>query len=519
MEDRLLIDGKQLAGDDVARETSTPYVDALLAFAERDPARLVVPGHKGGLGADPALVDLVGEVALRHDVPVLIEGVDLGADAPFHRAQELAAEAWGARRTWFLVNGASGGNHVACLVIAHLSAARQAAEHQAGAAKADVVVQRSCHSSTIDGLILGGLLPAFVAPELDAELGIAHCMTPEALDRALDANPEALAVWAVSPSYFGAAGDVRGLAEVAHQRDLPLIVDEAWGAHLHFSDQLPEDALACGADLVISSTHKLVGSLTQSAMLHLGHGDRIDENVVDRCLTAIETTSPSGLLSGSLDAARRLASTHGEELLGEAIEELGRAREEIRTIPGLDVLDEGIIGRPGVHGFDPMRLSIDVREAGTTGYRLSEMLIEIGQVHLELTSENVLIAAMGLGEAPGPTLDRLIAALRTAIEQIDPGEQDRRGPPELPPPWGPLEMTPRAAFFGPQEPVPIETAESRVAAESLAAYPPGIPNVLPGERLTAETLDFIRQTLAKGGIVRGASDRTVQTIRVVKEVR
>ena len=210
-----------------------------------------------------------------------------------------------------------------------------------------MVTQRNAHSSTIDALVMSGLRPTFVAPELDPELHIAHCMTPEALDEALRQTPEAVGATVVSPTYFGAVADVAGLVEVAHRHGVPLIVDEAWGAHLPFHEDLPAHALSLGADLVISSTHKIVGSLTQSAMIHLGHGELIYEGVVDRCVTLVESTSPNALLFGSLDAARRSAATHGRELLDETLGALVRTREAVREIPGLDVLDERLAGAPG----------------------------------------------------------------------------------------------------------------------------------------------------------------------------
>src|SRR5689334_12037867 len=366
-------------------QESTPYVDALLAYTELDPGRFQVPGHKGGPGADPAMRELVGEVALRNDIPSVTEGVDIGPEpTPFQQAQDLAAEAWGAARSWFLTNGASQGNHAACMALAHLGR--------------EVVVQRNVHSSVIDGLVLSGMRPTFVAPELDPELGIAHGLTPDSLAAALDETPEAVAALVVSPTYFGACADVAGLAEVAHGRGVPLVVDEAWGAHLHFHPALPADALSCGADLVTSSTHKIVGSLTQAAMLHLGSGERIGPAVVDRCVSLVESTSPSGLLSGSLDAARRQAAVHGVEMLAEAMEAIERTREEIKGIPGLDVLDETMIGRPGVAGWDPMRLGIDVRGTGSTGYRLARAAFYASNLDLELHSENVVVAIFGVGE-------------------------------------------------------------------------------------------------------------------------
>jgi arginine decarboxylase len=497
----------------VADQSEAPYLDALNAYVARDPGRLHVPGHKG-TGVEPALVEALGEAAVLHDVPAGIEGIDIGPEpTPFQRAQRLAAEAWGAARSWFLLNGASGGNHAICMTFAHAAGALKTGPAHRGR----VVVQRNVHSSTVDGLVLSGLRPSFVAPEIDPELGIAHCVTPEALGAALDAEPDAEAVMIVSPTYFGALARVGELAEVAHQHGVPLAVDEAWGAHLYFHDQLPPGALRQGADLVLSSTHKIVGSFTQSAILHLGDSERVDEDLIDRSVTLVESTSPNALLTASLDAARRLAATRGQELLGETLETLARARARIREIPGLDVLDERLAGRASVAAWDPLRLSIDVRGTGATGHRIARLLRERDDVVLELFSENVIVAVFGMGEQAGPGADRLVEGLRHATEELSTGDLEERRAFAEPPPWGPLELSPRDAFLGPQDVVPFERAEGRISAESLAAYPPGVPNVLPGERLTHETLAYISDSLAHGGLVRGASDRSLHTIRVVVE--
>ena len=489
----------------MADQSDIPYLDALRAYAEREPGRFHVPGHKGGVGADPGLVDAIGEGALQLDIPALTYGIDVGEEpTPFDAAQGLAAEAWGASRTWWLVNGASQGNHVALLALGHSGHC--------------VVTQRNAHSSTIDALVMSGLRPTFVAPELDPELHIAHCMTPEALDEALRETPEAVGATVVSPTYFGAMADVAGLVEVAHRHGVPLIVDEAWGAHLPFHEALPAHALSLGADLVISSTHKIVGSLTQSAMIHLGHGDLISEGVVDRCVTLVESTSPNALLFASLDAARRSAATRGRELLDETLRALERTRDAVRQIPGLDVLDERLAGAPGVFDYDPLRLAIDVRGTHASGYELARLLREEHDVLMELAGENVMVAVYGMGEDAGAASERLLEGLRRVVETVSATPQSadevQFAPP---PPWGELVMTPREAFLGPQEIVPAREAVGRVASESLAAYPPGIPNVLPGERLTAETLDYIEQTIAHGGSLRGASDRELKTLRVALE--
>jgi arginine decarboxylase len=484
-------------------QRDAPYLDAIAAYAAREPGRFHVPGHKGGEGADPALVAALGDGSFDLDIPAGIEGVDVGPDSPFQRSQRLAAQAWGARRSWFLISGASQGNHAACLALRH--------------AGRKVIAQRNVHSSTVDGIVLAGLEPAFVAPELDPELGIAHCLTPDTLERALDRTPDAIAALTVSPTYFGAVADVRGLARVAHARGVPLVVDEAWGAHLRFSDELPESALECGADLVLSSVHKLFGSLTQSAILHLGRDELIDADVIDRCITLTESTSPSALLTASLDAARRQAAVRGAQLLAETVAGVERAREAIRGIPGLGVLDERLIGRPGVHDWDPLRLAVDVRGTGSTGIRIAKLMRELDDVNLELESENVIVAVFGAGEDAVASATRLVDALRHAVQELGAEKEPSKRPFTPPPPWGPLELPPRDAFFGPQEVIPFSEAVGRIAAESLAAYPPGIPNVLPGERLTQETGDYINEVVEHGGWVRGAVDRSLRTIRVVRE--
>ena len=487
-------------------QSQAPYLDAIVAYAERDPGRFHVPGHKGGPGADPGLRAALGDAAFELDIPAGIEGIDVAPDpahAPFHLAQRLAAEAWGAQRSWFLVNGGSGGNHAICLAIAHKGE--------------NVVVQRNAHSSTIDGLVLAGLRPHFVAPEIDAELGVAHCLAPEALDRALSEAPDPIAALTVSPTYFGAVADVAGLAEVAHSHGVPLVVDEAWGAHLRFSPELPTSALECGADIVLSSTHKIVGSLTQSAILHISEHEGVDELLLDRAVTLVESTSPNALLTASLDATRRLAATRGAELLGETVRSLAEVRAQIREIPGLEVLDERLVGRPGIHAWDPLRVVVDVRGTGVTGHRIANLMLEFDDVNLELFSENVVVTAFGLGEKAAETGKRLLDGLRHAVEHVGGSGERTHEPFAEPPQWGSPVMSLREAFLADHDVVPFDDAEGRIAAESLAAYPPGVPNVLPGERLTRRTLDYIADSISHGGLVRGASDRSLRTIRVVME--
>jgi lysine decarboxylase len=252
-------------------------------------------------------------------------------------------------------------------------------------------------------------------------------------------------------------------------------------------------------------------------MLHLGIGSRLDADVVDRTVTLTESTSPSSLLFASLDAQRRLVATRGHELIAESARVANAAREQIRAIAGLDVLDDRFIGRAGVFAYDPLRLAVDVRGLAVDGHEVARMLREIGDIHLELAGENVVVGVFGMGDPSAELAERFVAGLRVVAERVGLDEGGKAATFAPAPPWGELVMTPREAFLGRQESVPAADAVGRVAAESLATYPPGIPNVLPGERLTAETLDYIQRTLKLGGSVRGASDRLLRTVRVVAE--
>ncbi|HKE80839.1 MAG TPA: amino acid decarboxylase, partial [Solirubrobacteraceae bacterium] len=306
----------------MTEQPSAPYLDAVIGYGTRGPGRFHVPGHKGGQGADPGLRFGIGERALWLDIPQDIWGVDIGpSPTPYEEAERLAAEAHGAARTWFLTNGATQGNHALCLALAPLGTR--------------IVAQRNSHASLVDGLVLSGGVPAFVPPEYDAELGMAHGVEPASLEAALAETPDARAAFIVSPTYYGMAADVAGCIAVAHAAGVPLIVDQAWGPHFGFHEALPASALALGADAVITSTHKIAGSLTQSAMLHVGIDSRVDAGALARAVRLVRSTSPSSLLLASLDGARRQLALHGEQLLHETLQAIDACREKLATIPGI----------------------------------------------------------------------------------------------------------------------------------------------------------------------------------------
>ncbi len=337
------------------------------------------------------------------------------------------------------------------------------------------------------------------------------------------------AVFVVSPTYFGAAADVRGLAAVCHERGVPLIVDEAWGAHLRFHERLPEDALAAGADLVISGTHKLIGSLTQSAMLHLGARcwPQLDEALLSRALGLVSSTSPSSLLLGSLDGARAHVAAHGGRLIGRALAEMDELKRAIRAIDGLDVLDERIVGRHGIGAYDPLRLAIDVRDAPCDGPALAAALLHVADINLELITEQVLIAHVGIAEPILEHGQRLVAALRLALDSFVAGHEGATGDAGeagdaggagcrlVAPAFGEPVMAPREAFFAGSQRVSLEDAVGRVCADSIVVYPPGIANILPGERFTPQLCAYLSEMQARGGCLKGTWDAAAGTVRVV----
>ena len=495
------------ASDASAVESPAPYLDALQRYAATDPVRLMVPGHKGGRAAPGPLTSALGPDVLALDVPTLIPGIDIGpAPTPLDRASGLAAAAWGARRTWFLLNGASQGNLAACLA---LRAARGR----------DVIVQRNVHGSVVSGLILAGLRPHWLLPEIDDELGIAHGVTPAALEAALAQTADAVAAIVVAPTYHGAMPDVRALAEVTHAHGAALVVDEAWGAHLAFHPALPEHAIAAGADLVISSTHKSLGSLSGSAMLHHGPDaeHRLPEAAVSEALALTETTSPSALALASLDAARARAVSSGRKLLSAPVREIAAARRRLARIPGVRVVGPEVIGAPGVQGFDPLRLTVDLHGTGRDAREVAGVLDSRSRIALEFATDRLLVAAFGIADGELGAGAALCEALVPALLRA-PSRTPRSARAMASPQPGAAVLDPREAWLSPRVRVPAADAVGRIAAETLSPYPPGIPTVLPGEQLTPHVVAELQATVTAGAVVRGAVDG-LKTIAVVDDSR
>ncbi|HLI58945.1 MAG TPA: aminotransferase class I/II-fold pyridoxal phosphate-dependent enzyme [Solirubrobacteraceae bacterium] len=487
-----------------SRDTPTaPYLEAIVSYGFRGSQRFHVPGHKGGPGADPGLRAAIGERALALDICQDIEGIDTGPKpTPYERAETLAAAAYDAERCWFLTNGATQGNHALMLALA-------------GPGR-HVLVQRNSHASVVDGLVLSGGMASFVSPEYDAELGMAHGVTPETLEHALSREPRISAVFIVSPTYYGMAADIAGCAEVVHAHGAALVVDCAWGSHFGFHPGLPDSPLHLGADAELASTHKIVGSMTQSAMLLVAPTNRIDADEVARSIRLVRSTSPNSLLLASLDSARRQLAVHGEALLDRTLAASFRARQAIDAIQGVEIVGEGMVGRPGIAGWDPLRIVIDVRGTGCTGYELAAELRAGYDIYIELATHATIVLVLGLGQPIDP-LERFAHDFAEVVRQV--GRPGRGG--EIVTPPAPTEskaVVPiRDAFLGRGEAVAVDDAIGRISCESIAGYPPGVPTLLPGERVTAEVVSYLRTLTAAGARLHGAADPTFATVRVLAD--
>jgi len=481
----------------------TPLFTGILNHIRRNPIPFHIPGHKKGRGMDPEFREFIGEAALAMDLINISPLDDL--HRPTHiikRAQELAAEAFGADHTFFSVQGTSGA------IMTMILATCQPGDK--------IIVPRNVHKSVMTAIVLADAIPVFIHPVLDERTGIAHGITTTALAKALDEHPDAKAVLIINPTYYGIAADLKRMVELAHARDIPVLVDEAHGVHIHFHEQLPLSAMQAGADMAATSMHKLGGSLTQSSILNV-KGNRINPNRVQAILSMLTTTSTSYLLLASLDAARRYLATQGRRLLSETLALAQEAREQIANIPGLYCIGPEILGSEATYAMDLTKLLICVKDLGITGYEAEIWLREHYNIEVELSDLYNILCILTPGDTK-ETVGVLIRALQHLSREYE--HQISACPIQVHlPPIPVLAITPREAFYADTETVPLQEAVGRIIAEFIMVYPPGIPILLPGEIIEQESLDFIRRNIEAGLPVQGPEDPTLQTVKVIKKYR
>ncbi len=463
-----------------------PLLDAWLTFTDRVAAGellpMGVPGHK-------QRQDLVGAV-VAGDAP-FYGGLDTIKHADVLRAdgEARAAQLWGADWCRFSVAGSTHGNQALALAV--------------GSPGQEVIITRILHRSLLLGLVLAGLRPVWVRPEMDPGSGLPAAVAVDTVRDALAAHPGACAVFLGEPSYVGTIGDLAGHAAAAHEAGVPLVVDAAWAAHLGFHPDLPSHALAAGADAMVTSAHKALPAYTQGALV-LARTGLLDAARLDRAFEATHTTSPTGSIMASIDAARALLARDGKELCARLLRSVAAAKQRLRQVPGLDVLDGPVV--------EPTKLVVLLAGTGANGYAIENDLIAAGMM-VEMADRDTLVPIPVLADDE----DQVARFVETLIEAI---ERHRAAPRHLETAaaWSVVPQTvlaPREAFFAPNETVAADSAVGRVSAELIAPYPPGVPVLAPGELITSEALNALREVRADGGRIAYAADPSLATLQVI----
>lgn len=483
----------------------TPLFDAMVALAESRKVSFHTPGHKSGKGISTRFRKFVGPKIFSIDLTTLDEVDSLQKPkGVIKEAQELAAIAYGADRSFFLLNGTTGGNHAMILATCN--------------PQDKVLVARNAHKSVLAGLIFSGAQPIFFAPAVDEHLKLTLNVTYEATRAAIEAHPEARALFLTSPNYYGICADLERIIPFAHEKGLTVLVDEAHGPHLKFHPDLPISAMEAGADLSVQSTHKIIGGMTQASMLH-AKGSRVDLTTLATVLRFVQSTSPSYILMASLDLARMQMATEGKKLLDKALKLAEEARARINRIPGLFCFDKQMVSNPlfALMGdFDVTKLTITVRDLGLSGYQASQILNTQYHIQVEMADPLNVLVIVSIGDRRDD-LNRLVDALREMSKEY----HGKNSPTTLSdevglPPFGkPTPMTPREAFFKEYQYISLDDAAGAISSEIITVYPPGIPLLIPGEIVTQEVVDYIRKMDRLGATVDGlnASNSTISVVK------
>ncbi|HLF85531.1 MAG TPA: aminotransferase class I/II-fold pyridoxal phosphate-dependent enzyme [Nitrospiria bacterium] len=490
---------------EIDEQLKTPLFDAMVGLAESRKVSFHTPGHKSGKGISTRFRKFVGPKIFSIDLTTLDEVDSLQKPkGVIKEAQELAAKAYGADRSYFLVNGTSGGNHA--MVMATCNPGDY------------VLVARNAHKSAIAGLILSGTRPLFFHPAIDENLKLTLNATFDSVKSAIDRHPEAKALFLTSPNYYGICLDLERIIPYAHEKGLTVLVDEAHGPHLKFHPDLPVSAMEAGADLCVQSTHKIIGGMTQASMLH-AKGGRVEPITLTNVLRFVQTTSPSYILMASLDLARMQMATEGEKLLEKAIRLAEEARGKINRIPGLVCFGKDIVTNPlfsQMGGFDVTKLTISVKDLGVSGYRVSQILNSRYNIQVEMADPFHVLVIVSIGDRRDD-LNQLVDALKETSKEFH--GKNNECPMEnigLPLFTNRAHISPREAFFSDHINILLKDAKEEISSEIVTVYPPGIPILVPGEVITDEVIEYLLMMLKLGAIVDGLDEEN-REIRVVKK--
>lgn len=477
--------------------SKTPVFTAMKAYRERNVIPFDVPGHKHGRGLKEYAA-YFGDAMLELDVNSMKPLDFLGNPiSVIKESEDLLADAFGADRGYFIVSGTSFA--VQAMIMATVREGDK------------IILPRNVHKSAINSLILCGALPVYMSPEIDNEMGVSHNITMASLEAAYLANPDAKAVFIINPTYYGATCDLKSVVEFCHARDMYVLVDEAHGTHFHFNDQFPLSGMQAGADFSAVSLHKTGGSLTQSSAL-LVNTRKMDGQYVRKVINMMQTTSPSYLLMGSLDVARKMLATEGKAILDHVLDVADYARNKINAIPGCYAIGSEAVGQPGIYGFDPTKLSVTTRDMGLNGMELYDILRDDYNIQMETGDVYNSLAILSVGD-DYDHVDLLIEALEDISTKyhnprIDYKKIDLHYPEVV--------MTPRDAFYAEKEMVALDATLGRISGESLMSYPPGIPVVSYGELINESVLVQIKLFKSSHGIITGMEDPECDFIKVIK---
>ncbi|WP_285904718.1 aminotransferase class I/II-fold pyridoxal phosphate-dependent enzyme [Paractinoplanes hotanensis] len=474
-------------------QRKTPVLDAIEQFRRDDRYTFALPGHRLGLTLDDRAASVLSRGAFEADV--------ITAKAAVSEAEELMADAIGAKQAVFTTCGSTVSMHTAMLTVT-------------GPGR-KILVDRNVHKSVVASLILAGAEPVWLRPRWDAENQIAHPAAADDVAEALRLHPDISAVLMITPTEYGTGADVRSIARLAHRHGVPLLVDEAWGAHFPFHPDLPTSAIHAGADLVVQSLHKADGGLCQASMILLC-GDLVDPVDLRLRLDLLTTTSPSALLYGSIDAFRRRMVADGPQLLDDTLRRVNHLRVRLGKLSDLTVMDELIVGHDSVAEWDPLKLSVDVSRLGLSGYQVKDWMEERRRITVQLGDARRVVCSLTYSDTD-IALERLAEGFENLV--AEPPAPDRPAPAVPPLEELNLEqaMNPREAYFAPTEQVTDPTG--RVAAEMISPYPPGVPAILPGERFNEAVVDYLRAGLAAGMTIPDSADPSLRTFRVVRHER
>ena len=481
-------------------QNKTPLFDAIREYDAKHPAYFRIPGHRYENGIDPKFRAAVGDEIFKMDLTETYLTDDLhNASGAIKEAEDLASELWESDYTHFLVNGSTCGNQTMIITTANNGQT--------------VCIPRNAHKSALMGLTLGGGRPVYIMPQIEEEWGLHGGITPAQVEDMFKKYPECRGVMVVSPTYYGITSDLEGIAKVCHAHGAVLMVDEAHGAHCYFSHLLPKGAMQAGADMCVQSIHKVTGSFTQSSMIHV-KSNIVDRSFLEANLHLVQSTSPSYLLMASLDMARHDMAMRGAQMVDDASKLAIAARKEINKIRGIRCAGKELEGRAGIYKLDETRLTISAAQLGIKGFDLKKILFDEYNVDVELADYRNVLAIVTFANKK-EDLDMLVEALKDIAVRFADGTP--LPPARQLPPQPEYVISPRAAYFAKKKRIPWAEAVGKISAEMIAPYPPGIPLIYQGERMSQEVWDYLDEVRARKGHMHGPSDKDLDTLLIIEE--